>query len=206
MALATYSDLQTAMADWLVRTDLTARIPDFILLCEAELNRRLEERRNTTYTSFTISSEFMALPSDYAGEAAFYLTSTTPDSRLTFVDADTAGRFLEENYTAPAQPRLFSIIGSYFQFIPAPDTTYTARLVYQQSIPPLASNATNWVLQNHPDAYLYGSLIHSAPFLKDDTRVVTWSGLYERAMQSIEINDSTARFGDKLNAKARPFG
>jgi hypothetical protein len=37
MALSTYSDLQTAVATWLHRSDLTAIIPDLITLAETHL-------------------------------------------------------------------------------------------------------------------------------------------------------------------------
>jgi len=38
MSIATYSELQTAVADWMHRTDLTAKIPDFITLAESRIN------------------------------------------------------------------------------------------------------------------------------------------------------------------------
>ena len=39
MAITAYAELQTATANWLDRTDLTARIPEFIELSEANFNR-----------------------------------------------------------------------------------------------------------------------------------------------------------------------
>jgi hypothetical protein len=44
MAIGTYSELQTAVANWLGRDDLTDRIPEFIDLAEARLSRALEPR------------------------------------------------------------------------------------------------------------------------------------------------------------------
>jgi hypothetical protein len=44
MAITTYAELQAAAANWLVRGDLTARIPEFITLAEARLNRVLRAR------------------------------------------------------------------------------------------------------------------------------------------------------------------
>lgn len=34
MAISNYTELQTAVANWLDRDDLSARIPEFIGLCE----------------------------------------------------------------------------------------------------------------------------------------------------------------------------
>jgi hypothetical protein len=44
----TYSSLQTAIGDWLARSDLSANIPDFITLFEAEANRTLRTRSQET--------------------------------------------------------------------------------------------------------------------------------------------------------------
>ncbi len=41
MAITTYSELKTALGNWLNRDDLTAVIPDFISLAETDINRKL---------------------------------------------------------------------------------------------------------------------------------------------------------------------
>lgn len=45
MALTTYSDLQSAVASYLARSDLTSQIPDFIRLAEIRLRRELRIRQ-----------------------------------------------------------------------------------------------------------------------------------------------------------------
>jgi hypothetical protein len=45
MSLLSYSDLLGAVAEYLARDDLTARIPDFIKLAEAKFNRSLKCRQ-----------------------------------------------------------------------------------------------------------------------------------------------------------------
>ena len=44
MAISTYGELQTSVANWLDRDDLTARIPEFIALCESMVIRPLRVR------------------------------------------------------------------------------------------------------------------------------------------------------------------
>jgi hypothetical protein len=44
MAITTNAELESALAGWLDRSDLTARIPDFVTLCEARVNRKLRVR------------------------------------------------------------------------------------------------------------------------------------------------------------------
>ena len=44
MSLDTYSNLQTSIANFLARDDLTTNIPDFISLAEARMSRELDTR------------------------------------------------------------------------------------------------------------------------------------------------------------------
>ena len=48
MAIGTYDELKTAVANWLDRDDLTDRIPEFISLAEARFNRVLRLRSMET--------------------------------------------------------------------------------------------------------------------------------------------------------------
>ena len=66
MAIATYTDLQTSIANFLARSDLTAQIPDFIALAEASMSRELETRsQEKRVTANTVSgNEYLALPTD----------------------------------------------------------------------------------------------------------------------------------------------
>ena len=65
MSIATYSDLQTAIASWIARQDLAANIPDFIALFESVANRRLRLRQQESAATLTPSSGVAALPADY---------------------------------------------------------------------------------------------------------------------------------------------
>ena len=54
MALSTYSELKTSVADWLNRSDLTSAVPDFISLAEAQVERRLRTRQMIVRATATI--------------------------------------------------------------------------------------------------------------------------------------------------------
>jgi hypothetical protein len=56
------------------------------------------------------------------------------------------------------------------------------------------SNATNWLLTYYPDAYLYGSLMHSAPYLADDGRIQIWAALLQSAIDGINQDSEEAKF------------
>jgi len=111
----------------------------------------------------------------------------TPLSLQTYrrKSADTSGR-----------PQYYSVVGGQLEVWPTPDASYTGELYYYARITPLSDSATsNWVLQYYPDAYLYGALMHSAPYLVDDQRAATWASLYQSAISGINSNNDKAKFG-----------
>jgi hypothetical protein len=67
MSFSTYADLQSQVATWLARSDLTTNIPDFITLFEAAAARKLRVRPMETSTTLTTSSGVAALPTGYLG-------------------------------------------------------------------------------------------------------------------------------------------
>lgn len=206
MAITTYAELQTAVADWLNRSDLTAAIPNFISLAEAQLNRELRHRKMVTRATLTVSSSYVNTPSDWLENIRFQL-NTNPVTPLVF---STPEQLLEDSqvYITSGQPMFFTVAGTQLQVLPAPDTSYSAELMYYAKIPALSiSNTTNWLLTEAPDIYLYATLVQSAPYLKEDERIGTWAGLYQKLLSDIEVADERARIGNsKLTPRIRSFG
>ena len=56
MALASYSDLTSSIADWLNRDDLTNVIPDFVKLAETQLNREIRHYKMHNKATANIDS------------------------------------------------------------------------------------------------------------------------------------------------------
>lgn len=207
MALSTYAELKTSIGDWLNRSDLTTVIPDFISLAEAQIERTLRTRQMITRTTLTIDSEFESTPTDFLEVKAFKLTSTNPNTPMSFMTMDA----LDEestNYTASGRPKFFGVVGSEFRFVPTPDSSYTAEIVYFANLNKLsASVSTNFVLTSSPDIYLYGSLLQAAPYLQDDARIQTWATLYERALNDLQTaDDRGSTSGGNLLTRAKTFG
>ena len=57
------------------------------------------------------------------------------------------------------------------------------------------SRTTNNILTHFPDLYLYGSLLHAAPYLGDDARISIWSGLYQKALSGANVQSNEAKYG-----------
>ena len=206
MAITTYAELKTAIGDWLNRDDLDSVIPNFISLAEAQFNRSIRHRKMVTRSDATLDTPYFAVPSDWLQTIRFQL-NTNPVTPLLFVTPEQA---LEESmvYSTGQQPLFYTTIGEQFQVVPSPDSSYDAELLYYAKIPALSDSATtNWLLTESPDLYLYGALIQSAPYLKEDDRINVWAGLYQRLIDDMMLADERARIGSsKLKTRIRTFG
>lgn len=208
MTITNYSTLQSTVADYLNRSDLTSVIPTFIQLCEAQLNRdirhyEMEARANAEQDA---GDEYMQTPANWLENIRAHVrgTGTTPldlISRQAMADKragaeDTAGR-----------PQYYAMADGQFQLYPTPDAQYTIELLFYEKIPALASNTTNWLLEEYPDVYLYGSLMHSAPYLQEDERMTVWAQMYAAAVLRLNESSDKARYsGSGLTLKVRGLG
>ncbi|UCC88210.1 MAG: hypothetical protein JSV81_02595 [Anaerolineales bacterium] len=206
MAITTYAELKSAVADWLNRDDLDAAIPNFISLAEAQFNRTMRHRKMVTRSDATLDTPYFAVPADWLENIRFQL-NTNPIVPLLYVTPEQAAEE-RQKYSASGQPLFFSMVGQQFQVVPSPDTSYSAELLYYAKIPALSDgNTTNWLLSESPDVYLYGALVQSAPYLKEDERISVWAGLYQRFFDDMMLADERARIGSsKLKARFRTFG
>lgn len=209
MALDTYSNLQTSIASFLNRADLTAVIPDFITLAEAQILRRLMKswhdghslprKMVTRNAAFSINAEMVNLPTDFLGLLA--LSIDTEPEKLRYVKPDTLAHEKARRglVITPATPQIFSVVGTQFQFLPVPDVTYTGTLIYWAK-PSALSSAVNWILQDHPDVYLFGALLQSAPYLMDDPRIQVWGTLFSQALDDLIKSDPLPNDGSLLRS------
>lgn len=182
MQITDYTSLQAAVTEYLARdqdTTLIARIPTFIQLAEAKFNRQLfmrqMEQRSTALIDIASSEpEFISLPADFQSMRRVRLSSVTGKPCLEFKSGTQMDEYRFATSDVAARPRYFTVFGDELELAPTPDAAYTIEMVYRQSIPPLASNGTNWLLALAPDLYLYGALLESAPYIKEDGRIQTW--------------------------------
>jgi hypothetical protein len=203
MAISTYTELQDAVANWLARDDLTARIPEFITLAEAKFNRVLLHPQMETRTTLTVdtnlaSPEFLDLPSDFQTMRSVRLSGVTGKPRLGFMTQTQMDDYRYSIDNVSDEPVYFSITGDQIELAPTPNENFTVQVIYRRNIPALASNSTNWLLTLAPDLYLYGSLLESAPYMQNDERIAVW-GL---AVQT--VLDQLNAHGERQTANSGP--
>lgn len=234
MAISTYSELQSAVADWLNRSDLTSVLPNFIALAEARFNREIRARRMLTTEEITIPTagyDLDDLTGDYLEAKTLYINQ----GHCEFVTQERALDYAYLYNNAVNKP-WFTIKGELLVLAPSSFPVYQApalsetdpllllddypialldstpgivgSLTYYTKIPALSiSNTSNWLLSDHPDLYLYGTLVQTAPYLREDERVSVWNTIYDRLMNDFRIADERAQAsGSTLVMRpVRPF-
>lgn len=192
MAIGTYTELQTEIGNWLSRSDLTNQLPEYIQLAEAKMNRDLRTvDQETKSTSFSINAEYVNVPTSFLAVKSFQASYGGRRYSLRhLVDEEQTDR-----YNDTGVPMFYSVVGQQFRFAPIPNGTYTATLIYYITIPPLASNATNWLLSAHPDVYLAGSMLMAATQVQMPAdQVMLWKGAYDEAIATIKRSNNRNRY------------
>lgn len=205
MALTNYATLQTAVADWLNRTDMTAVIPDLITLCEAEMKRRV--RRSSTRTTLAISTEETSAPTDMAELRSAYIESSSvaQDVPLRLCTPEMLSERRARNGGTAGRPTDIAYIAGKLVVAPTPDQSYTARIVYFTQLTALTGTATNAILTEAPDAYLFGTLCQAAPYLEHDERAAVWKQRFDDAIEQLNMVRENEEYHASLKSARLPF-
>jgi len=205
MSLSTYSDLQTSIANYLARSDLTSQIPDFITFAENRLRRELRIRQMLkSVTTATVSGDnTIELPADFL-QVRDFVVMTNPIQPLSYSSPSALSN--DPRASEVGVPLSYTILANDFQVSPAPDGVYTVRLLYFSAPAYLSSsNTSNVFLTTAPDALLYASLIEAEPYLMNDARINTWGTMYDRAIASLAKSDEEGQYsGVPLAMKLTP--
>lgn len=196
MTIGNYSELQQSIAGWLKRTNLTDRIPDFIALAEAQLNRDLRTRQMASVYTRTTDQHIITLPDDYLDAEKMELNGQT----LTYT-----ARWSADSPQQRGDNRLFyTMVGKSVWIMRRVEPNSVFRLFYYQRLTPLSTlEPQNWLIEDAPDAYLYGALLQAEPYLKNDARVQVWGSMYQNIIQAMNSGSSRARTsGSALVARA----
>lgn len=221
---ADYQGLCNKIADTLNRQDLNSVIPDFTVLATTRIQRDMARIRHplaVARANASVVQNYVPMPIDFISvyqmmdqDTSVALSYITPDQSMTVQSegwnpSTTYLPVLPAYYSPTGNSIYYTIIGNTFRIIPAPGTEAptTLDLWYFCKLPALSTtNATNWVLTSYPDLYLYGSLAHSAPYLKNDERIAIWDGIYQSILRDIEVEaDRAIRPQSKLVSARRSF-
>ena len=192
MAITTYAELQTAIADWLDRSDLTSYIPDFITFAEGYLSRNVSHRKMDTSVDITPASNVYTLPTDYLHYRRV-VEKASIRRELQFIAPGVADEQYPTRGTGLSQH--FTIVGDSLTAFPL--SSNDIELTYRQKIPALsASNASNWLLAASPELYLRATQFQALTFINETAtlRAQAIAALTERLIEDLNEESMLGQF------------
>lgn len=198
MSISTYAELLTAVAEWSNKTNLTAKIPDFVTLTEAKFNRRLRTRwQETTLASTAIDSSFHIVIPTTAVAVKTLWRDSDPTWRIEQKDLS----YIVQQRAQGGLPKYFAWDGLNWTFDgSADDITGT----YYIKVPALITASTNWLLTAHPDVYLYGCLEQACKYLRDGEGAIAWGAQCEGLISELNsVSEADQVSGGPLIARGR---
>lgn len=203
MSISTYAELQSAVANWLNRDDLTDRIPEFITLAEARFNRVIRAPDMLTRNdSFTVDGQYEDLPTGFL-EASRVVLATSPVTQLEYLTPQELSE-VRHTRTSSGKPAYYTVAGGSFEFLPTPDSAYTASVLYYARLTAVSSSF-NWLATAHPDIYLFGALCEAEPYIQNDGRLVLWEARLQKALTELNVLNDRKRVPGAARPRTRGF-
>lgn len=193
--ITTYDELQSSVTDWLKRSELNDKVPNFIQLAEAHFNRVIRSTEMEARATVSADSEFISLPSDFLSLREIHAAGST-DRPLKYVTPQELSHIEASGYSGV--PFVYSILDGQIKLFPAPSTAneLNIEIIYIQKIPALSTtNTTNWLLNSHPDIYLYTALMQAEGFLYNDRRMPIWERKSDMAIAALNDSANRTRIG-----------
>lgn len=181
MSITSYATLQTEVASWMHRDDLTIVIPEMIALAEERIMRELRAPELETSFSGAISSGQLDVPTGFLSWKAIYIDSS-PITYLTIKPLD----WLWTNYptrSSDSTPKFIARNGTKFDFGPYPDSGYTVKGTYYKKLTSVSSS-WNAAATAYPYLYLFATLHECALYNRDALMADRWDAKYREQLES----------------------
>lgn len=201
-AIGNYSGLIQSIIDTLKDETLEDYIPDMIFRAEALFNRVLYPLNDevTATVSTTASTASTAFPTDFKKIRSLYKTSDTKAVLPQMSLDDLKARFIE---SSNAQPEAFALAENKIHWGPIPDATYSFTCLYVEKLANLSqANQTNWLIEEHPDVYYYGTLMQAELFGWNDERSQWFGETTMETLAQIKAWDAMRRRGERHDTVA----
>jgi len=192
----TYTSLVADTTLYLERSDAQTinQIPSFINLCESIISDELKilGQQQTVTTTLVQGNVTLQKPARWRKTTSMNVTVAGERLPLLLRKYE----YMRNYWPDPTVESIPKYYGDYdfdhWFIAPTPDDNYAIEILYYEKIQPLdATNQTNWFTINAPQAMLYGTLLQAMPFLKNDSRVQLWQAMYDRAIQTLKLENDT---------------
>ena len=207
MAISTYAELQDAILAWINKQDIGQSLDSIIAMTEADLNRKVRHWKMEKRATVSLDDQYSRVPSDWIETIRFYLTGNGTSELILASRSDLLNRRELANDTG-GTPRYYTMSDGAFEVFPTSNGNFIAELLYYGKTDALSNSVTtNWLLTDHPDVYLYGSLVHASAFMGEDNRIQVWNTMYQTALDQVNGSSEAARYsGSGLRMKIRSYG
>ncbi|MCW2405037.1 hypothetical protein M2336_001666 [Sphingobium sp. B1D7B] len=187
-----FTDLQRLVARYMDRDDLAADIANFVAIVEAEANRVLRTVNQERKAIWAISSETFSLPPDFRRLRKIHIEGE-PDRPLEEISPVAAPMIYDG---AQGTPNAYWIEGRVMTLAPPPAEETTFRVTYYVKIEPLtADSPVNWLMEEHPDIYVWGVLREAAAFIRDPEAYSFAEGRFNGAIVQLQQESRNDRHG-----------
>lgn len=210
LPIVDYPTLLAAIKNWVDRSDFGAVAPVLVGLAEKRMNRdlRVRDMLQRETAPLVAAQQYVDLPDDMIELKAVRPITNPPSRPLTVMTLDAQQEHFAENISTSQVPTSYALLGDSISLSPPPTGAFTLEIVYYGSIAPLTYAApVNWLVTKWPDAYLFGSLVESAPYLRDDDRMGVWKDRFEEILNEIQAADARAELagGRMVNRRTKPI-
>jgi hypothetical protein len=183
-----YADLLADVEDTLDRDDVDARLPRWLRLVEARLNRLLDDPEMEVISEATATGDHTTLPSDF-GEM---ISVSTGDGPLRPVGP---AEFASFDTSLFGTPRYYVVQDGGISLYPG-NASANIRMLYRQHLPALTeTNPSNWLLERAPDIYLYGVLLQANAWSVDNEAAAGWKALWDEAIAELRSDGARRKWG-----------
>jgi len=193
-SVMTYDSLSADVLSYLERSDEATiqKIPTFIMLAESKISNEIK-----ILGQIQVVTSNMEVGNGIINKPARWRETVSMNITVAGVRRPVLNRryeYLRTYWPDASQtdvPKFYSDYDYNHWFVaPTPNDDYAFEVLYYERLQPLSSaNQTNWLTINAPQLMLYGTLLEAMPFLKNDERVPLWQAMYDRALQTLKIED-----------------
>lgn len=180
-------DLKTAVFDQVGNRTISDVWPRLVQMAEVQLNQRLRTLWQVTSDTLTFTDGEAALPADflemlhvygpcgYQMRAGMLVDQQRPGMSHTTYSIG-AGKLLVRGFTGDKE------------------------IQYYAALPTISNSlsATNWLLEQFGDVYLYAVSLQAAKFLRDVEMATATDQLYAAALNAVRVQDERARWSNSV--------
>lgn len=210
----TYAEIQTAVANYLNRTDLTSEIQTFINVGLRKIERKREfHHMRVRYNLSVVLNDYLLsnpIPNYKRFISAFIKTVDDYSYPMREASHEEAMRCYPSVLYDTGRPELITVLPATETTLtpdvsptdkilirPTADDTYTIDLYAYQYSPALdgVTYTTNWWTANHPEVVIYAAMEEAEAFMLNDAQVAKWAAMKDEAVKMIHDSEVKEELG-----------